>query len=56
MATLQGVVAWRGFLCHGNVASIRRLEKRVAGIYMVLFAALILEPEPPRCAPLGQDG
>ena len=42
VATAAGVVAWRGFLRHGDVASVQRLERRVAGFSTVLFAALIL--------------
>jgi len=42
VATAAGVVAWRGFLRHGDVASVQRLEKRVAGFSTLLFSALIL--------------
>jgi hypothetical protein len=42
VATAAGVVAWRGFLRHGDVATVQRLEKRVAGFSTLLFGALIL--------------
>ena len=42
VATAAGVVAWRGFLRHGDVVSVQRLEKRVAGFSTLLFSALIL--------------
>ena len=42
VATAAGVVAWRGFLRHGDVARVQRLEKRAAGFSTLLFAALIL--------------
>jgi hypothetical protein len=42
MATVAGVVAWRGFLSHGDVAIIHRLERRVAGFSTLLFGAMIM--------------
>ena len=42
VATAAGVVAWRSFLRHGDVARVQRLEKRAAGFSTLLFAALIL--------------
>ena len=42
VATAVGVVAWRGFLRHRDVATVQRLEKRVAGFSTLLFGALIL--------------
>ena len=42
MATVAGVVAWRGFLSHGDVAIIHRLERRLAGFSTLLFGAMIL--------------
>jgi len=42
VATAAGVVAWRSFLRHGDVASVQRLERRMAGLSTLLFGALIL--------------
>ena len=42
MATAAGVVAWRSFLRHGEVATVQRLEKRLACFSTLLIAALIL--------------
>lgn len=42
VATAAGVMAWRGFLRHGDVATVQRLEKRVAGFSTLLFGALVL--------------
>ncbi len=42
MATFAGVVAWRGFLSHGDIAIIHRLERRVAGFSTLLFGAMII--------------
>jgi hypothetical protein len=42
MATVAGVVAWRGFLSHGDVVIIQRLEKRMASYSTLLFGAMIL--------------
>ena len=42
MAIVAGVVAWRGFLSHGDVAMIHRLERRLAGFSTLLFGAMIL--------------
>jgi len=42
VATAAGVVAWRGFLRHGDVDTVQRLEKRVAGYSTLLFGAMIL--------------
>lgn len=42
LATAGGVVAWRRFQRHGDVAAIRRLERRMAGTTTLGFAVVIL--------------
>jgi len=41
-ATAAGVFAWRGYLRHGDVATVQRFERRVAGFSSLIFGALIL--------------
>lgn len=42
LATAAGVVAWRRFQKHGDVAAIQRLERRMAGTSTLGFAVVIL--------------
>jgi len=41
-ATTAGVFAWRGYLRHGDVATVQRFERRVTGFSSLIFGALIL--------------
>jgi len=42
VATAAGVLAWRGYLRHGDVAKKQRFERRIAGFSSLIFGALVL--------------